>query len=216
MNTAHACTLKTFALFTSFTLWGSPAALAQPSVVFYELRDVLLLPDISSPGATTTQPMTGTLRWDYEPGDFENGTGSMIQATFPWFGLGPEYVQVTFEAGSAEYTMVGSYHDYGLDVMLVFDGPLSPTGSTPIDFAQSKFDIQQGVSQQGHVLSGQLIVIDNPCLPDMNGDGILDNGDIGLFVNLFLAFDLAADMNGDGLLDNGDIGTFVSLFLAGC
>ncbi|MFT5424378.1 MAG: hypothetical protein ACI89L_002173 [Phycisphaerales bacterium] len=55
-----------------------------------------------------------------------------------------------------------------------------------------------------------------PCPADTNGDGILDNGDIGVFINLFLAGDLAADMNGDGILDNGDIGTFINAFLAGC
>ncbi|MFT5423834.1 MAG: hypothetical protein ACI89L_001623, partial [Phycisphaerales bacterium] len=54
------------------------------------------------------------------------------------------------------------------------------------------------------------------CQPDLNGDGILDNGDIGAFVALFLAGDLAADFNGDGILDNGDIGGFVAGFLAGC
>ncbi|MFT5422823.1 MAG: hypothetical protein ACI89L_000592 [Phycisphaerales bacterium] len=54
------------------------------------------------------------------------------------------------------------------------------------------------------------------CPADTNGDGILDNGDIGTFVTLFLAGDLAADFNGDGILDNGDIGGFVAAFLAGC
>ncbi|MFT5422352.1 MAG: hypothetical protein ACI89L_000109 [Phycisphaerales bacterium] len=55
-----------------------------------------------------------------------------------------------------------------------------------------------------------------PCPADMNGDGILDNGDIGAFVQAFLAGDLTADFNGDGILDNGDIGAFVAGFLAGC
>lgn len=54
------------------------------------------------------------------------------------------------------------------------------------------------------------------CLPDLNGDGIVDNGDIGAFVQAFLAGDLGADFNGDGILDNGDIGAFVQAFLAGC
>ncbi|MFT5422903.1 MAG: hypothetical protein ACI89L_000672 [Phycisphaerales bacterium] len=54
------------------------------------------------------------------------------------------------------------------------------------------------------------------CPADLNGDGIADNGDIGAFVQLFLAGDLAADFNGDGILDNGDIGAFVLVFLAGC
>jgi hypothetical protein len=55
-----------------------------------------------------------------------------------------------------------------------------------------------------------------PCPADTNGDGVLDNGDIGTFISLFLAGDLAADLSGDGVLDNGDIGTFISLFLGGC
>jgi len=49
---------------------------------------------------------------------------------------------------------------------------------------------------------------------DFNGDGIIDNGDIGAFVGLFLTGDLSGDINGDGVLDNGDIGAFVELFLA--
>ena len=54
------------------------------------------------------------------------------------------------------------------------------------------------------------------CLPDINGDGVLDNGDIGSFVTLFIAGDIAADFNGDGIIDNGDIGSFVGAFQAGC
>ena len=58
---------------------------------------------------------------------------------------------------------------------------------------------------------------DPTCGPaDVNGDGVVDNGDIGAFINLFLANDPAADVNGDGIIDNGDIGAFITLFLAGC
>ena len=56
----------------------------------------------------------------------------------------------------------------------------------------------------------------NACVPDLNGDGVLDNGDIGEFVTLFLNGDLGADFNADGILDNGDIGAFVAAYLAGC
>lgn len=55
-----------------------------------------------------------------------------------------------------------------------------------------------------------------PCPADINGDGVLDNGDIGAFITLFLLGDPAADLNGDGVIDNGDIGSFVTLFLSGC
>ena len=55
-----------------------------------------------------------------------------------------------------------------------------------------------------------------PCDADVNGDGIVDNGDIGAFIALFLAQDLAADFTGDGIIDNGDISAFVAAFIAGC
>ena len=55
-----------------------------------------------------------------------------------------------------------------------------------------------------------------PCPADINGDGVRDNGDIGAFVSLYLAGDLAADFTADGILDNGDIGAFVAAFLVGC
>jgi|GEM_PF-1999935 len=61
-----------------------------------------------------------------------------------------------------------------------------------------------------------LALLEPPCPADVNHDGVLDNGDIGAFVTLFLAGELAADFTNDGILDNGDIGAFVAAFLAGC
>ncbi|MFT5424671.1 MAG: subtilisin family serine protease [Phycisphaerales bacterium] len=55
-----------------------------------------------------------------------------------------------------------------------------------------------------------------PCHADLNDDGILDFGDIGVFVGLFLTGDIAADLNADGILDNSDIGSFIAAFLTGC
>ncbi|MFT5423819.1 MAG: endonuclease/exonuclease/phosphatase family metal-dependent hydrolase [Phycisphaerales bacterium] len=55
-----------------------------------------------------------------------------------------------------------------------------------------------------------------PCPADITGDGVVDNGDIGAFVTLFLAGDSSADLTGDGVVDNGDIGAFVTAFLIGC
>jgi len=58
--------------------------------------------------------------------------------------------------------------------------------------------------------------VSNPCPADLNGDGVVDNGDIGVFITFFLAQNPAADFNGDGIVDNGDIGFFITAFLAGC
>lgn len=54
------------------------------------------------------------------------------------------------------------------------------------------------------------------CPADVNGDGVVDNGDIGAFVTLFLAGSPAADFNGDSVVDNGDISAFIAAFLSGC
>jgi len=53
-----------------------------------------------------------------------------------------------------------------------------------------------------------------PLTLDFNGDGILDNGDIGAFIAAFLGGQPSANLNGDGILDNGDISCFVARFLA--
>ncbi|MFG0306709.1 MAG: GC-type dockerin domain-anchored protein [Phycisphaerales bacterium JB040] len=54
------------------------------------------------------------------------------------------------------------------------------------------------------------------CPPDLNDDGVLDQGDIQAFVQLFLSGDPASDLNADGVLDQGDIQAFVGAFVAGC
>ncbi|MFT5425059.1 MAG: hypothetical protein ACI89L_002866, partial [Phycisphaerales bacterium] len=59
-------------------------------------------------------------------------------------------------------------------------------------------------------------VVEPACPADVNGDGVIDNGDIGIFITLFLAQDPAVDFTGDGIVDNGDIGAFIVAFLAGC
>ncbi len=55
-----------------------------------------------------------------------------------------------------------------------------------------------------------------PCLPDMNGDGLLDFFDVAAFLAAFSAGDMVADFNGDGLLDFFDVATYLGLFSEGC
>ncbi|MFT5422928.1 MAG: hypothetical protein ACI89L_000697 [Phycisphaerales bacterium] len=54
------------------------------------------------------------------------------------------------------------------------------------------------------------------CPADVNRDGIIDNGDIGAWVTLYLDGSLRADFNNDGVVDNGDIGEFITQFHDGC
>ncbi|MFG0305779.1 MAG: TIM-barrel domain-containing protein [Phycisphaerales bacterium JB040] len=84
--------------------------------------------------------------------------------------------------------------------------PLVPGQSNPLGFSPNL----------NLFFGDQFVQVTTPCAADVNADGVLDNGDIGAFVALFLAGDPAADFTGDGILDNGDIGAFVAEFLAGC
>ncbi len=54
------------------------------------------------------------------------------------------------------------------------------------------------------------------CPADLTGDGILELGDLTVFVIAFSSQDLAADLNADGLLDLGDIQIFVQAYVDGC
>lgn len=58
--------------------------------------------------------------------------------------------------------------------------------------------------------------IDNPCLADLNCDGVLDFFDISSFLTLFSAGDLSVDFTGDGTLDFFDVSMLLQLFAAGC
>jgi endonuclease/exonuclease/phosphatase family metal-dependent hydrolase len=62
-----------------------------------------------------------------------------------------------------------------------------------------------------------LPLADTPdCPADVNGDGLVDFGDVGTFIAAFSLLDTVADINGDGLIDFGDVGAFVTAFSGGC
>ena len=72
-----------------------------------------------------------------------------------------------------------------------------------------------GVFGQSGYLNGFQVTAVDQCDVDFNFDGVLDNGDISRFIELFLEGSFFADLGGDTFVDNSDIGTFVDLFLAG-
>jgi len=96
-------------------------------------------------------------------------------------------------------------------------GPGSPAIDSGDDaLTSSVIDLDGNPRFVGTVDRGAYEAQPPACQPDVNLDGILDNGDIGAFVAAFLAGQPVADFNSDGILDNGDIGAFVAAFLAGC
>lgn len=50
------------------------------------------------------------------------------------------------------------------------------------------------------------------CASDLNGDGVSDSADLGVFIQYFMSGSAEVDFNGDGIIDHGDISTFLALF----
>ncbi len=63
---------------------------------------------------------------------------------------------------------------------------------------------------------GFLRLCSPPCIPDINGDGVVDADDFFAFLSLFASGDLRADINNDGVIDADDFFAFLTLFAAGC
>jgi len=96
---------------------------------------------------------------------------------------------------------------------------LYPVGDVPAHNVNSvEVTAATGAGSGGSLMikSVGLVRAAPPCPADVNGDGIIDNGDIGVFITLFLSQDPRVDFTGDGVVDNGDIGAFIAAFLAGC
>ena len=52
----------------------------------------------------------------------------------------------------------------------------------------------------------------NACDGDLNNDGIVNAGDLGLFRSVFYTTDPDGDFNGDGIINAGDLGMFRQMF----
>ena len=102
---------------------------AQAATVSYILDEILL-----DDGAQ----ITGAFDWAYEIGDFEGGSGVFTALEIPYkpAGTAPPLEQVgmvfTIENNQIEISLDGNFHDYGLDIIMKFVQPLSPTQSSLI------------------------------------------------------------------------------------
>jgi len=129
----------------------APSVSAQTTTTTYNLNNVMLDPD---PPGGSLYSMTGSFTWTYVPGDFENGTGLFTEITIPWYGMGIENLNITTEPGQIETSLLGNYHDLGCDVSLKLLPAFGPEQSGVVDSTRSSFDVQQGVSHQGTIVSG--------------------------------------------------------------
>lgn len=183
----------------------STAASAQTSTAYYALDNIWLDPDISHPWEAPQQ-MTGAFQWTYTEGDFENGAGQFTDLFIPWYNPAIGVLNINIDLGSIEFTLPGNFHDLGVDVTLRLVEQLAPGQTSMIDTTLSLFEVQQGVSRQGHVISGSLVPTAAPCPADFTGDGAVDVSEL---VNLLAAWGscpgCSEDITGDGIVDVLDL-----------
>ncbi|MFT5424807.1 MAG: hypothetical protein ACI89L_002609 [Phycisphaerales bacterium] len=155
-------------------------------------------------------------------GDLALGTAATIEFTLP----GDKIVMQdtgTVELNGLLSVILTSAPPISLEYLLIDNDDADPVigsfaglpeGATlPLAFGGSPYPMTLSyVGGDGN----DVVLIYNDCPIDFTNDGVLDNGDIGAFVTLFLSGDMSADVNNDGVLDNGDINAFVAAFLAGC
>lgn len=118
---------------------------AQADIVNYSLDDVIL--------ADNTQ-MTGTFSWTYEAGDFENGVGEFTSLTIPHTTHDQTDLKTTIETGQIEITLVGNFHDDGVDITLRLLQPFTATTASEIDSTTSQHEIGGNGFHSGNFQGG--------------------------------------------------------------
>ncbi len=68
----------------------------------------------------------------------------------------------------------------------------------------------------GGEIRGQILPVPEPCLPDVNGDGMLTPADFTAWINAFNNADPGCDQNQDGMCTPSDFTAWIANFNAGC
>jgi len=66
------------------------------------------------------------------------------------------------------------------------------------------------------VVLGDNLAFFNPCVADLNGDGVLNFFDVSAFLVAYSKMDPIADFNDDGLFNFFDVSAFLTEYNAGC
>ena len=102
-------------------------------------------------------------------------------------------------------------------IELHFDGTIVISWER-IDSGDAIVGLSEGVGEDPDFVESDLSSYPAPnnCVPDLNGDGVLDFFDVSAFINGFSSQDPSADLNGDGNFDFFDVSAFINAFATGC
>lgn len=190
-------TLKSFLAAAAF-LASASAASAQTTSMNFSLDNVWLLPDVSNPGDPPVQ-MTGTFRWTYPAGQFENGSGEFLNLNIPWYGTDIPGLIINIDLPSIEFVKRPPVTNVDVDLMMFFLSDLDPVQPAVINPATSIFEVQAfGVPHQGHLISGAVVP-----------DAPLSLSIAGNCPNFQFSVTNATRLERVALLRAGGLGTFV-------
>lgn len=125
----------------------------QAGTLVYSLDEVFLHDN----RLNRTQQMTGAFEWNYQEGNFENGTGIFTELFIPWYGTDIEALTINFDIGkSIEFSLTGNIDNEGLNLTLFLEKSLSTSQPTLIDLDRSSFEIERG-GHRGGFVSGSIL-----------------------------------------------------------
>lgn len=118
---------------------------AQAGTLVFSLDNVIL-------DSNPSQQMTGAFEWNYQEGNFENGTGIFTELFIPWYGTDIEALTINFDIEkSIEFSLTANIHGGGLNLTLFLQQPLSSSQPSLINLGRSSYEIERGGHRGGFV-----------------------------------------------------------------
>ncbi len=185
------------------TLIGGANNWTVTSVEYYAGTDLIYIVN-RDPGA---QP--GRAIWSLDPENL--GAGPTLVAQLPPDITNPDGLG----AGDGKLFLVTGHNTINNGRHIVYDlatGEFTQPIETPYP-APAGSPLQPIPSAAGAFVPG---LFGDVCIPDLNGDGVVDADDFFLFLQLFADGDSRADINNDGVIDADDFFAYLGLFAAGC
>ena len=119
-------------------------------------------------------------------------------------GSGAVYL---FELSGGSWTQV--------DRVIASDGETNDAFGGAIGVDGQCLLVGAGDDDDGGLDAGAVYFFDL-CLPDINGDGVVDTADLGALIGAFGSADAASDLYDDGIVDTADLGALIAAFGSAC